>query len=294
MRQARELRHLAAAVLLAWAAPAAAQRPLDLIGHVKSVRISRPDDIVIVRPAGATDARADLDLYAGDRLRIRTGAKLCANLEGREKCFDHEDNGTRLSGRGRGGASAEDDGFLLGLRILFGNPRKAIALFLQAQGPESASRLAASALAPAGTQYLPAESRRVALVWEGGPSALQIVSRQGEAASLPAGNVANAIASLPEGPGPYAVRTVNPALSWTIERREQIPSPPWFERGRPLSPARRIVRALWILRCGPGTWRVFALGELARLAEEGDYLASQYWHAARSGELAGAQCGSAP
>ena len=87
------------------------------------------------------------------------------------------------------------------------------------------------------------------------------------------------------GHSPIAIQSSDGALRWSIEPSETIPAPPWFTNAaHGLSEARRLTRAVWLLREGPAEWHVFALSELADLADAGNFTAAQVWQGVRSAE----------
>jgi hypothetical protein len=268
------------ALALATIAQAAAE---NASGRVRSVRA---EGVVTIESRDGTARRAGhgVPLIGGDRIVFHGPGVVEINLWGRDRTITDD---FEVPLRDAGVLSQLEARYLDSLLLFLGRPRWYAPATLPAVRDPLApmARVKPNDLAPTGIQHLPQGSTRVALVWDGGPTELAISPAASGGSPVINSRGARAVVSAP-ATARFTITAADGGLAWVVERGRVPPWPPWREppTGTP-SEAQRLVRAVWLLRDGPGDWRVFALGELEDLARAGNYAATQLWEAAGSGEL---------
>jgi hypothetical protein len=168
------------------------------------------------------------------------------------------------------------------LDLLFNRPRMAIATATEVRGLGDA--LSAVPLLPAGPQRLPEAPRRLVILWSGASSAVQ-VQQAGQSQDWAASPFTSTLIDAP-AEGDFDIVLPGQALGWSVTRvpADQVPRAPDLVGTDVLGPDERLANALWLLAEGEAEWRLFALSEVADLAEA-DYGAARLLAAIRSGEL---------
>ncbi|MBU1346842.1 MAG: hypothetical protein KKA16_07805 [Alphaproteobacteria bacterium] len=277
-----------AVVVFAWfaiAAPVSAQqRPVGQIDAASGV--VRPTDATVTRAVGGTTpARSLVRLYDGDRVSV-SGARtrLTLFLAGVETptVVTRANSPFIVRGRRTGASQGFVTEMFASLDLMFNRPRMAIATATEARGPEDA-RTAAAAL-PSGRQRLPEGERRLLVLWSGPASVVQVAQgdeRREWAASLYASTFIDA----PET-GDFDVVLPGDALGWTVSRvpAADAPRAPGAPAEGELTADERLANAIWLIAEGDAEWRLFALSEVADLAQT-DYGAARLLAATRADEI---------
>ncbi len=277
-----------ALLVSAWLAIAgpvwAQQRPVGQIDAASGV--TRPTDATVTRAVGGTTpARSLVRLYDGDRITV-SGARtrLTVFLAGVETpaVVTRANSPFVVRGRRTGASQGFVTEMFASLDLMFNRPRMAIATATEARGPEDARR--ATAALPSGRQRLPDGARRLLVLWSGPASVVQVA--QGEdarewAASLYASTFIEAPAT-----GDFEVVLPGDALGWSVSRvpASDAPRAPGAPVGRELTPDERLANAIWLIAEGDPEWRLFALSEVADLAQV-DYGAARLLAAIRADEI---------
>lgn len=139
---------------------------------------------------------------------------------------------------------------------------------------------------PGGEQFIDVSTRGIAAVWRGAPATarLSLDGRVIEQTDTGLGWWVRF--PVDAATGAYRLELDDPGgLHWAIRRTSPVPAPPWMTDSGPRSDAQRLVRALWILRGDQQTWKLFAISEIATMADDGHFLALQLWRAVLSGEI---------
>ena len=280
----------------AWAALALASQgaaqPIRAVGQVLALRPEATSSVLILRRDGHRVAAHPFDLlYAGDSVTVEAdGASVDVFDVGSRSArrIRRADGVYALAGGAPGGAGeAYVDYFRRGFAALFNTPRKPLPVETEARGQATAPPLRADSLLPEGRQFMPRGSTDLAVFWRGGAAAVTLSGRagRGEPASAP-GPLASAILRLEPLREGLRITVGAKALVWTVEVADpaDIPVPPWAAGRPPGSDPERLVRAAWLLREGPATWRLFAVSEIATLSR-GNYAADRLWQAIRAGDF---------
>lgn len=283
--QSRARQWTATLALVGWlliAGPSAA----GALPAARVIAVQPADAAQIVDAKGARrPVRHGSLLYPGDRIVFLKPGRIEATFGQQRRTLTPESDLT-IAGRPAGRAGARDVDYVEGFKRLISQPRQTIAMFpFLRDGGEQPPPRTASPLLPTGLQKVTAQTVRLAFIWRDGPALLTV--GQGKAAKqVNSGQAATILVTPPPGARRFAVSMVGePSLAWTVEVVEAAPAPPWFAPDEPASEEQRLVRALWLLREGPPEWRLFALSEIAALAEAGVFTASEIWQAAQSGQL---------
>jgi hypothetical protein len=237
-------------------------------------------------PATET-ARYHSLLCAGDKLVMTGEARLDANLNGKIKTFVAGDPDLTVPRRPTGMFTERDRGFFERFWPFVTAVRRQIPTYAWARGEDDTPppTLTPDPLAPTGRQRVLRGTTQVMVLWRGGASNLTVRPELRGSMSVENRRYAWAAVPLAADADRYVVTTENGALSWSIEKVDSAPSPPWFADPNPQTEAERLVRAVWLLTDGPPEWRLFALTELSDLASAGNVVAAQFWQGARSGEI---------
>lgn len=271
------------------AAPVAGVRDCDIAGIIWSVRSVAG---VGVEPSQGTPVRAipKLPLCPGDRFRWQeSDAEVWAQVHGvRDVRFSPGSSTDRVPAR------------TLGLRVPADGPLYAAAVSLasRAARAENSSRSRprsdrpdapvprAVAFLPDGPQFIDASTRRIAVVWRAAPAEARLSLDGQVTARTDTGLRWWARFPIDPAAGPHLVELNDrPSPRWAIRQASPAPAPPWMADDGPRSDAQRMVRALWILRSDQRAWKLFAISEIAALADDGHFLALQLWRAVLSGEI---------
>jgi hypothetical protein len=275
---------------IVWASPAASQGVLRMAGSV--VAVTPPGSVTIVHAVGGEEEAIEgRPLYPGDRFIFRSKSVLSTWLYDRP--VDFKPGGSlsvplRPVGRYR----PKDESFLDRWRNFALRPRRGIPAFPFVQDPNQGPPApVASEVLPTGRQHILATTREIALVWRSGPSGVRVAVAGQPALAL---NPTRSAWRMVPAPDASRFEVAASVLVWNVEVSPRAPRPDWQAEEADLSQEQRVVRALWILSDGPVDWRLFALSELAELANGGNFAAAQFWQAARSGELVEALQAAAP
>ena len=271
------------------ATPAPAARDCDVAGIIWSVRSAAGVD---VEPSQGALLRAipKLPLCPGDRFRWHeSDAEIWAQVHGvRDVRFSPGSSADRVPAR------------TLGFRVPADGPLYAAAISLasHAARAENSSRSRprsdqpdapvprAVAFLPVGEQFMDASTRRIAVVWRNAPANARLSLDGHVAAETDTGLRWWARFPIDPAAGAYLLELNDRrGLRWAIRYASPAPAPPWMADDGPRSDAQRIVRALWILRGDQQAWKLFAISEIAALADDGHFLALQLWRAVLSGEI---------
>lgn len=280
---------LAAIALIAATAEVQAAEPALLIAAGRINMVSPAGSATVVRRNGERVAAAHgILLWPGDRLDFRRDGEVTAEVYGRDTVYEAGSRRLTIPERNVGWFGAFEEKVVAPFRRFLSAPRRAISVYAWARDPQGRPTVAAtpSPFAPGGRVRLPRGTWRVALIWATGPAMLDVTAKGAAPSRIDSGRSAWALVPLPPG-GREVVVTAGPGLRWSVEFTEDPPRPPPGEAAGPaLSEAQRLARAIWLLDEGALEWRVFAVTELADLAEKGNFVADQMWTGARSGELA--------
>lgn len=273
---------------LAAAAPIPVAQAQAIAAAGRVVDVTPPGSVVIEHSDKKRNVAAHgVLLRPGDWLDFQRDGELIANVFGQRMTYTEASPERTIPTRPIGRYSAKDLSYFERFVQFLSNPRAAIPVFPWVRGaPTSAIALMPSRFAPTGRTLVPNGTRQLALSWQSGPAILLIHSPGAVPARLESRRNPWALVPLADMEGVIRITAEGQMLSWTVERDDRVPHPPWMAGNGPLSEAQRLVRAVWLLQSGPAEWRTFALSELAQLSDQGSFPANQLWIGARSGELA--------
>lgn len=274
--------------LLAYAGPASAQA-LAAVGQILSVQGSGV--VIFHGDESRPEAASVYDyLLPGDRVQVRTSngsAVIYDVATHRSHAITEADGAVSVGGRAPGALSAAANDLFRGFETLFRSPRQPIPVDTEARGIGRNPTFATDILLPEGKQFLPAGATAVAPIWRGGSALVSISNMSGEpVAAASSEPFASVVLPVPPLSGSYLLAVGESGPRWKIVTisASEIPTAEQLKSLPMQSDAERVVRAAWILRDGPASWRLFALTELANLADR-NYAADRLWHAVRAGEF---------
>lgn len=269
--------------------PAPAARECDIAGLIWSVRSAAGVDVEPLQ-GRLLQAGPRLPLCPGDRFRWRdTDAEVWAQVHGvRDARFSPGSSTDQIPTR------------TLGFRVPADGPLYAAAINLASHAARAENRSRsrprsqqpgaptprALAFLPGGEQFIDVSTRGIAAVWRGAPATARL-SLDGRAIEQTDTGLGWWVRfPVDAATGAYRLELDDPGgLHWAIRRTSPVPAPPWMTDGGPRSDAQRLVRALWILRGDQQAWKLFAISEIATMADDGHFLALQLWRAVLSGEI---------
>lgn len=259
-------------------------RPIGQIDAASGV--TRPADATVARAVGGTaPARSLVRLYDGDRVIVTgTTTRLTLFLAGVEAptVVTRANSPFVVRGRRSGSTQGFVNDMLASLDVMFNRPRMAIATATEARGPSDART--ADAFLPAGPQRLPEGARRLLVSWSGPSSPVQ-VTQGDDAREWAASLYASAFIEAP-AEGDFDIILPGDGLGWTVSRTPLAEAP--RATGVPtegeLTEEERLANAIWLIAEGAPEWRLFALSEVADLAQT-DYGAARLLAAIRAGEI---------
>jgi hypothetical protein len=225
----------------------------------------------------------------GDLIRFVSSGELTANLYGKEVTFK--------SGEPISPVPTHDPGFfsLLDIRYFeqfshfLAVPRMSMGIATLPRRDLEHPAAPVFSFNPALSrteQYFPRGATASVVLWAGPASPLIVTPDRGGPIRLSPAGAGWGIVPLSSSSARLEVALSDAPLGWTLTVADLPPSPPWFTSPvAQLSEAERLVRALWILRDGPTSWRLYAATELHDLASARNFVATQFWQGLRSGEL---------
>jgi hypothetical protein len=278
---------MAVGLMIAGLATASVQAQDRPVGQIDTVRgVVRPGDAVITRATGGdVPARALMRLHVGDRISVTgTNARLTLFLGGAVSptTVTRANSPFLVEGPRSGPAGAFARRMLASLDLVFDRPRMAIATATEARGIND--DLAPVPFLPAVPQILPDGVRPVLVLWSGPASPVQIV-HDSQTREWASSGYTSLVVEAPQG-GDFRIVMPDTALGWAVTRvaAGAAPRAPETPTGTDLSSEERLANALWILTEAGPEWRLFALSEIASLADE-DYGAARLLAAIRAGEI---------
>lgn len=256
---------------------------MSIAGRISHVE--NEERVDLVRVDGRKEvAQSSSFLYAGDRFDFRGDATVKAYVYDKTITFKIGSENKTIPAREVGIFEPADNGYLDRFRAFLAKPRGQIPVVMGVRsGASEAVVLKPVSVAPVGRQYLPAGANRVALVWTNGAGRLNVRDDSGKSMTVDSGDAAWLIVPFSKPSKWYTLSFAGQPLRWDIEIVTEVPAPPWYQNKLNQSEAKRLVRAAWLLQDGPKEWRLFALTELASLAEARNFVASELWHGARAG-----------
>lgn len=230
-------------------------------------------------------------LYEGDRIEITGDAEVLVSLaKGEKRVFTQNTNGISLHEQTINDIYKNQNSISGKVQIATGiwkaleRQRKSIPYFNKVRGSTQNLVITEDPLLPSGLQYLPADYDQIALLWKGGPATVISTSAE-KVTEIRSESWSYLVLPISGNQSENLVRLQNRDISWNIKTASTIPVPQGINESDLISPSLQLARALWILKEGPGEWRLFALSELARLSQKGVFSAEELWKAALSGEL---------
>lgn len=230
-------------------------------------------------------------LYEGDRIEITGDAEVLVSLaKGEKRVFTQNTNGISLHEQTINDIHKNQNSISGKVQIATGiwkaleRQRKSIPYFNKVRGSTQNLVITEDPLLPSGLQYLPADYDQIALLWKGGPATVISTSAE-KVTEIRSESWSYLVLPISGNQPENLVRLQNRDISWNIKTASTIPVPQGINESDLISPSLQLARALWILKEGPGEWRLFALSELARLSQKGVFSAEELWKAALSGEL---------
>jgi len=230
-------------------------------------------------------------LYEGDRIEITGDAEVLVSLaKGEKRVFTQNTNGILLHEQTINDIHKNQNSISGKVQIAIGiwkaleRQRKSIPYFNKVRGSAQNLVITEDPLLPSGLQYLPADYDQIALLWKGGPATVISTSAE-KVTEIRSESWSYLVLPISGNQSESLIRLQNKDISWNIKTASTIPVPQGINESDLISPSSQLARALWILKEGPGEWRLFALSELARLSQEGVFSAEELWKAALSGEL---------
>lgn len=276
------------AVFLTWAILAspilAQQRPVGQIDTATG--IARPTDATVVRAVGGTTpARSLVRLYNGDRVTVNGDrTRLTLFLAGGDAptVVTRANSPFVVRGRRTGTTQGFVTEMFASLDLMFNRPRMAIATATEARGPEDGRT--ATGFLPAGPQRLPAGALRLLVLWSGPSSPVRVV--QGEDSQEWAASVYTSALIDAPAEGDFDIVLSDDALRWRVFRIPLVDAPraPGAPAEGELTPDERLANAMWLIAEGGQEWRLYALSEIADLAQS-DYSAARLLAAIRADEI---------
>jgi hypothetical protein len=282
---------LALAITFALDIPASAAQAADhaaqAVGRVTDTRPAGAP--VIVRHDGRRQpARYPAVIYAQDHILIAPGHSLGIVINGRQKTLAA--TGQQLDYRVEQpsrSVSAWGGGILDSLIDFLTRPKAPATsqVYARGEGGPPPPSAVADPLLPAGRQLLPKGTQRVAIVWKGPAAGFDTIVNGQTTDSSPSFNHSWASFPIVAPPGvPFVLKLENSKVAWQVEIADRAPLPPAMA-SEPVTDGDRLARAVWLLRDGPAEWRMFALSEIAAMAEANDFVAGELWQAAQDGNL---------
>lgn len=230
-------------------------------------------------------------LYEGDRIEITGDAEVLVSLaKGEKRVFTQNTNGKSLHEQTINDIHKNQNSISGKVQIATGiwkaleRQRKSIPYFNKVRGSTQNLVITEDPLLPSGLQYLPADYDQIALLWKGGPATVISTSAE-KVTEIRSESWSYLVLPISGNQSENLIRLQNRDISWNIKTASTIPVPQGINESDLISPSLQLARALWILKEGPGEWRLFALSELARLSQKGVFSAEELWKAALSGEL---------
>ncbi len=257
------------------------------VGQIDTARgVDQPGDAVVTRASGeTTSARSLMHLYDGDRVIVAGAAtRLTLFVAGAETAIPvtRQNSPYLVRGQGGGASSGFVGQMLTSLDLLFNRPRMAIATATEVRGLDGT--LGSNPFLPRVPQRLPEGARRLAILWTGSSSPVQ-VRQAGQAWDWAASPLTSTLIEAPAA-GAFEVVLPGQALGWSVTRvaPDEFPRAPGLTGMDELTPDERLANAIWLLKDGSTEWRLFALSEVVDLAQS-DYGAARLLAAIRSGEI---------
>jgi len=233
-------------------------------------------------------------LYEGDRIEITGDAEVFVSLaKGEKRVFTQNTNGISLHEQTINNIHKYQNSIPGKVEIAIGvwraleKKRKYIPYFNKVRGSIQNLVITEDPILPSGLQYLPADYDQIALLWKGGPATV-ISTTAEKVTEMRSENWSYLVMPVSGNQSENIVRLQNQDISWHIKIASTTPAPQGINESDLTSPSSQLARAVWILKEGPGEWRLFALSELARLSQRGVFSAEELWKAALSGELVSA------
>ncbi len=266
------------------------------IGKITNIIKEHPSSNVVVlrancNPGERLNAYNYQLIYEGDRIHIPDSSQVIVSLaKGEKQTFTQDTNHLSITGKTLKAIHEDKDKWhekIESVKIiwkLFETSRVPIPRLSTVRGSVTKLRLSEDRLLPSGTQYLPTGYDQIALLWRGGPAIVAITTTS-ENIEINTKHSAYLVAPISGNPSEIKVKLANHTIEWLIQLGKTPPTVPGLPEPKPESTAERLISAVWILKQGPKEWRLFALTELARLADAGYFPAEELWHAALSGEL---------
>lgn len=271
---------------VAFAPNEAAAQAIRAVGRIVSVA---PKSAVQIRRAAGeiVDAEPSLLLISGDKFSFRKRGIVRAIVNDTERTYTERSIEKRIPARSIGVFASLDAKLIDPFVQLISRPRWSLPVTLTVRDGELPGEIRPSSLLPTGKQYR-LGTGRLAVVWSGGRTELRASDDHGNILPrLDTGRGPWAVFDIRQNTGAIQIASANGALRWEFIPVNSAPCPPWWSScsGAEMSEAQRLSRAVWILRKQSPEWRSFALSELATLTEGGNFIAKEFWQAARSGEL---------
>lgn len=230
-------------------------------------------------------------LYEGDRIEITGDAEVLVSLaKGEKRVFTQNTNRISLHEQTINDIHKNQNSISGKVQIAIGiwkaleRQRRSIPYFNKVRGSTQNLAITEDPLLPSGLQYLPADYDQIALLWKGGPATVISTSAE-KVTEIRSESWSYLVLPISASQSENLIRLQNKDISWNIKTASTIPVPQGINESDLVSPSSQLARALWILKEGPGEWRLFALSELARLSQKGVFSAEELWKAALSGEL---------
>ena len=269
---------------------AAQAQVLSAIGQVVKLHEEAPGDVLVLHANGeATPATLFQWLVPGDRVKVTTAVANATvyDVGTRRTVRVVQSDGPRtITGADPGPHNPAGDAFFQGFDNLFqAEPQIAPT----ANGLNRIRTITPSPLLPVGPQHLISGPTVLGVIWRGGPGDVALAHANGKVVTVSAsGNYASLLLKTGRLDGDYVLTIGKNDLVFpiTVVDPSQAPTPPWLHGAPVTSDAERIIRAAWILREGPPDWRLFAIGELAYLAQR-NYAADRLWTAVQARNFPG-------
>lgn len=236
-------------------------------------------------------------LYEGDQIEIIGDAEVLVLLaKGEKRVFTKDTNGMSLYDKTVADIHKNQNSIAGKVEIAIGvwrvwktleRQRKSIPYFNKVRGSTQNPVIMEDPLLPSGLQYLPTDYDQIALLWKGGPATVISTSIE-KKTEISSKNWSYLVMPIAKNQSENIIKLKNHDISWHIKITSTIPIPQGLNESNLTTSFSQLVRALWILKEGPGEWRLFAFSELARLARIGYFPAEELWKAALSGELVSA------
>jgi len=271
----------------------------EIVGQVSDIinkDKQKSDNVYIIRTSCPNEERINAFvyqfIYSGDRIIIIDDTEVLVTIaRGEKKVFTKQTNDQVIYEQTVDEMRNKQNSFsgvvemAIDIWKKLERQRKTIPYFNKVRGKIQYLAVQQNPLLTSGRQYLPANYKQIALLWEGGPATVHLTTSSNEVVEMHSNNRAYLVMKLPSDQTVNMIRLQHQDIQWAIRESSTIPVPDGMHESDLTSKSYQLLRAIWILKENKKEWQLFALSEIARLSQMGVFSAEELWKAALSGEL---------